>query len=373
MIDVFSGNKGEWSEPYVLLKLLADGELYLGDGRRNKIENLILPIINIIREEQNGIRKYGYSSDNSRVVFDLGDENELQAVSVADFKRYAALLLKEIKRNNGQKGNPTFSIPNVESFLRQIGCTRLSTRSLSKSDIHIVVRDIRAGVCPTLGFSIKSELGSKPTLLNASGATSFVYEVSDCNEQLKKEINSLFNSRGSKDIRARMAKIAETGCLLRFQGLDSQVFFNNLTLIDSRLPEILAEMLRQYYSGQAVETEELTNRMCVDNPNGYDDSNGHHFYEYKIKRLLCEAALGMHPAEVWHGKYDATGGYLVVKQDGEIVCYHLYSRNQFEDYLFMNTKFDTPSSSRHHFGDIYETYEQPGKFLFKLNLQIRFS
>lgn len=207
-------------------------------------------------------------------------------------------------------------------------------------------------------------------LLTGSGATNFIYEIQNCNSRLAEKINSLINNRGSRDIRARMAALAQTGCSLVFQGLDNRIFTNNLILIDSRLPEILAEMLYQYYSGSAVATADLSAKVCAKNPNGYDYSNNHHFYEYKIKRLLCEAALGMRPAEIWHGKYDATGGYLVVRQDGEIVCYHLYSHNQFEDYLFLNTKFDTPSSSRHHFGDIYE---ENGRFFLKLNLQIRFS
>ncbi|MGF6148054.1 HpaII restriction endonuclease [Kingella potus] len=363
MTATLSGNKGEWSEPYVLLKLLADGEIYLGDGRMNKIESLILPIINIIREEQ----RYGYSDDKQRIVFAL--DNISQTVSIADFKKNAEILLAEIKCRSRKKGNATFTILDVESFLRQIGCTRLSTKSSSKSDIHIVVRDIRSGISPTLGFSIKSELGSKPTLLNASGATNFVYEVLNCNTQLATMINSLMNNKGRRDIRTRMQAIADAGCTLKFRSVDSRIFSNNLILIDSMLPEILAEMLSQYYAGSAVTTEDLAKQVCELNPNGYDYSDKHHFYEYKIKRLLCEAALGMRPAEVWHGQYDATGGYLVVKQDGEIVCYHLYSRNQFEDYLFMNTKFDTPSSSRHHFGDIYE---KDNTFFFKLNLQIRF-
>lgn len=364
MADVFSGNKGEWSEPYVLLKLLADGKLYLGDGRLNKIEGIILPIVNILREEQDGIRKYGYTEDKQRVVFDFGNPETLQAISIAEFKKHARYLLEKIKSSDA-----TFSIPETEVFLREIGCTRLSAKSLSKSDVHIVVHDVRMGICPTLGFSIKSELGSKATLLNASGATNFIYEIQNCNSRLAEEINSLINNRGSKDIRARMAALAQTGYSLVFQGLDNRIFANNLILIDSRLPEILAEMLCQYYSGNATATADLSAKVCAKNPNGYDYSNRHHFYEYKIKRLLCEAALGMRPAEIWHGKYDATGGYLVVRQDGEIVCYHLYSHNQFEDYLFLNTKFDTPSSSRHHFGDIYE---ENGRFFLKLNLQIRF-
>ena len=44
-------------------------------------------------------------------------------------------------------------------------------------------------------------------------------------------------------------------------------------------------------------------------------------------------------------------------------------RNQFEDYLFANTKLETASSTRHDFGKIYEEGEN---YYFKLNLQIRF-
>ena len=77
----------------------------------------------------------------------------------------------------------------------------------------------------------------------------------------------------------------------------------------------------------------------------------------------------MTPSKVWNGIYDATGGYLIIKDTGEVLCYHIYNRNQFEDYLFQNTKLETASSTRHEFGKVYE---ESGKQYFKLNLQIRF-
>ncbi|MGL5893993.1 MAG: HpaII family restriction endonuclease [Bacteroidales bacterium] len=40
-----------------------------------------------------------------------------------------------------------------------------------------------------------------------------------------------------------------------------------------------------------------------------------------------------------------------------------------EEYLFNNTKLETPSTSRHDFGTIYK--EEDDYFL-KLNLQVRF-
>jgi DNA (cytosine-5)-methyltransferase 1 len=41
----------------------------------------------------------------------------------------------------------------------------------------------------------------------------------------------------------------------------------------------------------------------------------------------------------------------------------------FKEYLYQNIKFDTPSSTRHHFGSIYEKY---GKQFINLNIQLRF-
>jgi type II restriction enzyme len=40
-----TGNKGEWSEIYTLLKLLGDGKVYAGDQNLNKIQDLFYPII----------------------------------------------------------------------------------------------------------------------------------------------------------------------------------------------------------------------------------------------------------------------------------------------------------------------------------------
>ena len=84
---------------------------------------------------------------------------------------------------------------------------------------------------------------------------------------------------------------------------------------------------------------------------------------------MTDIALGMMPSRVWTGELDATGGYLVVKEDGEVLCYHIYNRNEFEDYLLNNTKLETASSTRHDFGTVYE---EVTKQFFKLNLQIRF-
>jgi len=78
----------------------------------------------------------------------------------------------------------------------------------------------------------------------------------------------------------------------------------------------------------------------------------------------------MTPSGIWIGKYDATGGIIIVKEDGDLVCYHIYNRNEFQDYLLNNTRFEQASTSRYKFGSLYK---ENGKIYLKLNLQIRFN
>lgn len=49
-----------------------------------------------------------------------------------------------------------------------------------------------------------------------------------------------------------------------------------------------------------------------------------------MKVLLLDSALGMTPGKERKGRYDANGGYLVVKKDGDIVCYHFYNRTTWK-------------------------------------------
>ena len=89
-----------------------------------------------------------------------------------------------------------------------------------------------------------------------------------------------------------------------------------------------------------------------------------------MKRFLIIVALGMTGNTPWNGIYAANGGFLVVKEDGDIVCYHFYDRNQLENYLLNNTAFETPSTSRHKISMVYR--DNDGKVYLKLNPQIRF-
>lgn len=91
---------------------------------------------------------------------------------------------------------------------------------------------------------------------------------------------------------------------------------------------------------------------------------------FKVKAFLRAIALGMVPNTEWDTYLSTYGGYIVVRDDGLLLCYHLYNDDDFKDYLFNNTKFDTPSSTRHQFGTIY--FDDNSQPMINLNLQVRF-
>ncbi len=320
---------------------------------------MLYPIIKILRDESNG--SFEYTIEDKIKIIEEG--KLILSIRIEEFKSKAKLLLSKIKESRSS----SFGIPEIEEFLSQIKCSSLKAGSSVKTDIRIVVHDLKTNLQPELGFSIKSQLGSPSTLLNAGKTTNFIYEVKgDLTGNNAKSINSI-ETRGK--IKARIEKIYNKNCELSFLDTEKDVFKNNLVLIDSLLPNILAEIVKIFYSTNYSKVSEVVLKLEQDNPLNFDTKHNHKYYEYKIKKFLTEIAVGMMPATVWEGIYDATGGYLVVKDDGEILAYHLYNRNEFEDYLYHNTKLDTASSSRHDFGKIYDV---DGNFFFKLNLQIRF-
>ncbi len=340
--------------------MLSDRNLYPGDANLEKVQGLVFPIVKVLRDESAGTYEYAYDQD---LVIINGCENEYR-IPITQFHSNASYLLCQIK----SASSGTFAIPEIESFIRSFSCNSIKARSSKKSDIRVLIHDLRTGVNPELGFSIKSQLGGASTLLNAGKTTNFVFKI-ECSTITSADI-ALINSIESRSkIKDRIEAITKLGGVLKFLNTETTIFGNNLTLIDSALPALLASITLKFYSSYLNTLTDLVKAASKDNPLQYNISEGHPFYEYKMKRFLTDIALGMMPSKVWTGELDATGGYLIVKDDGELLCYHIYNRNQFEDYLLNNTKLETASSSRHEFGNVYS---EKGNLYFKLNLQIRF-
>jgi hypothetical protein len=357
---MITGNNGEWSEIYTLFKLLGDKKLFPGNKEIEKLEGIVYPILRVLRTENNG--NFAYSIEDEIILISGGEE--VLKIAISAFKEKAKFLLEKIKANKER----TFSVPEIEEFMQTINCLSLKASSTAKTDITIVIHDQRTNQQPALGFSIKSQLGSPSTLLNAGKTTNFIFRIDNLKltDSEIKEINSI-DSRSK--IMDRINSVLQSNGQFNYVKTERQIFSNNLILIDSKLPEILSQIVYDFYSSRKSTITDLVDNTNTKNPLNFDISYEHKFYEYKVKRFLTDIALGMMPSKVWTGQYDATGGYLIIKENGDVLCYHIYNRNEFEDYLFNNTKLDTASSSRHDFGTVYE---ENGELYFKLNLQIRF-
>lgn len=357
-----TGNKGEWSEIYTLLKLLGEGKVYAGDQNLNKIQDLFYPIIMILRQEKEG--NFNYKLQDTDVVIQAPEGEELLRIPASVFLTEAEELLKAINENDG-----AFAIPQIETFMNSIYCHSLKAKSADKTDIRIILHDRRTKINSEMGFSIKSQLGGNSTLLNASKATNFNFKIEGVtiSEEEITGINSL-NPKRNKVI-DRVNAIKNKGGRLVFDKVDNPTFRNNLVMLDGDLPAIIAHLLLEQLNSGISTLKELAEKLTENNPLNYDVVQGSPFYVYKIKHLLTSAALGMMPATAWSGTFDANGGYLVVKKDGEILCYHFYDRNRFEDYLFSNAYLERSSTSRHEYASIIK--EDDGTLSFKLNFQVR--
>lgn len=359
---MITGNKGEWSEPYVLFKLIADKKLFIGKENFQKVDDIFYPILKIIHHEK---------TNNTEFTFDgniiLINSNELSiSLPTTKFIELSKLCLESIKKNKSKKG--AFSIIEVEDFLNEIDIKSIKAKSGIKNDITIQVQDAKTFLSPTLGFSVKSQLGGPSTLVNASGATNFTYRLSKKLTQI--EIEKIKAKRNFSD---KFVLLKKFGVDLEFEKVDNPIFNINLQTIDYNFNKLLSDILVFYYKNDNPKLNSINNfvnELTSLNDLGYNLSLNPEIYQMMMKRFLVDYALGMRASEVWKRDYQANGGYLVVREDGEILCYHFYFMKNFENYLFENTRLETPSASRYKMAEIYE---EDSFQKMKLNLQIRFT
>ena len=345
-----SGNKGEWSELYAFMKLLSQGRVYAANEKVEKIEDVYYPILKIMREETRG-EIIDYIIGDNQINVEM-HSNRILSIDRKEMGNQADRLLSEIATHSG-----SFELEDVAKFANGIKVTKIKAPSTDTTDISMQIEDIHTNYIRNVGFSIKSEIGNAPTLLNAGLTTNFIYKVTGISSAQANEINAIDTRTKIKD---KMSQIAEYGGNIEYCGMNHDGFKRNLIMVDSSMPEIIGNMLLYFYTEDVKECDKLVDML------GYGDAM---MYTYKFKKFLCSCALGMKPAKPWDGLDEANGGYIIVKADGEILAYHIYNRNFFEQYLLDNTILERASTSRH---DYMSLYEENGEMFIKLNLQIRF-
>ncbi len=345
-----TANKGEWSELYAFLKILSDQKLYSADESLALIPDSFVKVLSVLRGEKEGTLTFQIN-EHTQEIYVVKEEKILATVPLVKITPKLASIFQKIKSLKGSS-----PLPEAEELMHVLQCKKVNATASKKADIVIKIDDPKTGTPFDHGFSIKSQVGGLSTLFNASGATNFEYEIVE-SEVAEDHTHALIG----------LNTLLSPHQTLKFVCLPNETFRKNLKMIERGMPEILGEMLKAYYLGKETTVRQLSALITQLDP--IDAQSHENFYEHKVQEFLRNVALGMQPSKPWKGTQDAHGGYIIVKNDGELACYHVYNGDRFKKFLFVNTKFDTPSTSRHRFGQIYE---KNGKPHILLNLQIRF-
>lgn len=350
-------NKGEWTELYCFLKVLHDKKLILADQNMQPLNHQLT----VSKVSTLNIKEACFLSGTDVVEVYNKETGEKHDVAIRSFLNESTLtnLAELIKNQSGA----SFEIPEFNLISDQLGVTLIKGGNANqKTDIVLDIHDSTASY-PDSGFGIKSYLGNKPTLLNASGNTNFIYKVCNLPPNLLDEINAIDTRNKLKD---RIAAIDKHGGSLKFERVEQTTMSYNLDLVDSVMPKLLALMLLEFHQNRHNQLEENLQHIFAKYPNEFaTDLAG---LRIKIKRLLVAILLGFFAGSRWDGQYLAHGT-IVVKQDGSQVAYHITDLASLENYLYEHIRFDTPSTTRHRYGLLIN---ENGELFFKLNLQLRF-
>ena len=351
-------NKGEWTELYSFLKILNDKKLLLAD--KNLTINNNFDHFNVTKVTTLNIEESCYLMEDDLVLV----KNEITGIEKSI--RVSKFLNSDTLKNlvdSIRSGSRTFNIPEFDLIQEQLGISMIKGgNSTQKSDIILGINNEEISK-ENEGFGIKSYLGSKPTLLNASGNTNFIFEILGL-ESNQIDIVNLINTRTK--LKDRIEKIHHLGGCFKFSNIETKSMEYNLSMVDSLMPEIISKMLLEFFINRTNKIN--ANLECVFNK-GNTFNTDLIALQVKVKRLLVSILLGFFAGKKWDGNY-ISNGTIVVKETGNQVGFHIIDKTSLEDYLFENIKFDTPSMTRHRYGSLI--LENDGKIYFKLNMQLRF-
>lgn len=362
----------------MFLKSLRDGKILVLGSEFTRTEDRYYDVRGVIRRDGGTELRY-MVSDNGSVDLYVDKDTEKRATIprnvIEEGTEFVDSLLDSAGKSKSSKGTVPLTDSERDRLTEIKGALHIkgvSQDSTSKTDITLIVYDDVTKAYLYLPFSIKSFVGANPTLLNASKATNFVFRVGgDIDDAEIGRLNAM-DRKTKQWVVDKTAEIAKKHGLT-FLGVDTQgkegsMLDGNLRLIDSKMPEIIAELLLVRYTTGKTQVKELTEIVEEKNPMGFEGKQP--FYRYKVSEFLMAAFTGMKPSKLWNGYEEAHGGYIVVTSSRKILCFPLSNRDSFMDYLFRSTYLETGSTTRHEFAKVERTEKG---VIYKLNLDVRFS
>lgn len=345
-----AANKGEWSELYTIGYLIVHGGGYGADADGAANRDLFYKVLKII-DNPTGNAEMVYELGSGQVkifrhtvLFGELDRATLDPILTAFFNDLSAA-----------KGS-SFSMKTGTDLMKLICKDKLSASSTQVVDLNLILEDNETGIqTPKRAFSIKSELGEPATIFNASRSTNIIYEIFGPGTPGPFSIES--------GVKTNLINLINSGFNLKFSEYQSPIFESSLKAIDSNLAIYLAELTQHYYLSKLTRVKDISLETFP------PDDAQNQIKIQKIKKFLSAISMGLRANQPWTAYPQDFGGLLLVKLDGDVLFYYLYNIKDFEEYLFNNLRFETPSASRHGFGEVFQ---RDGKNFIKLNLQIRY-
>jgi hypothetical protein len=346
-------NKGEWSELYTFLYLIDNPNLVIVDENLQQKNNTTFKILEFLINECTR-----YKINNDKIIkIPLTGNNKSYDISYIS-SQYKLLFQKIITQKSG---TGSFDIDEIQPLIDDLlDGNKLKGSSKVKGDLKTIVFDSIHNNNLNISYNIKSELGAKATLLNASKHTNFIYEVTNINDLIMLQNNNINTGTNLID---KCNFLNSNGAIFNFIKIESTVFGNNLKLIDSNLDKILAKMLISSYEDNEKDIKILLSSII-------NDTTSELYYKKKIGDFANAVTFGMRASEAWNGTNEVNGGIIIVAKTGEVYLLDLiYFKSIVDKYLIDNIKLDSPSSNRYK---MFEIYKENNKYYFKLNLQVRF-
>lgn len=367
-------NKGEWSEPYVALRVLGEGKLNLADDEGNALPGQWLNVLDVIRHEtKERIVEYNLSGDS---IVDISvDGDNVVSVPASLFLEYAEKLKDEILEASGN----SFSVSeDIKEFFERIELKHIKAKNVDKSDIFISTEDPRTSIVREhIGFSIKSKFGKDPTLFNTGVNSATVYKLSNMNDALMDTINNTFDEKGHTAIAERCKILVDNGCDFDFVGFPIAVrsgcktFEENLDMLNPRLGTAIDFILRTHFltDSAARNVEDMVDILIEHNP--CQLTRAAEKYTYMIKTFLYASYCGLTAGTLWDGKSEVNGGFIAVDESGKVTANLALESEGFKSYLYKHCYFEWPSTSEKH-GNYARVYKENNEYFFRLNFQIRY-
>jgi DNA (cytosine-5)-methyltransferase 1 len=353
-------NKGEWSELLLFVKLLGEQQLFLADSDLNAKPDFF----NVHKVTTHNLELDFLILDKSSIEIVDKKTGDKRIVNISDIINPQTL--KKLT-NDIKEGEKTFNLDGFSVIQNILGFNIVKGgHSLQKSDILLDISN-KTITKVNEGFGIKSYLGAKPTLLNASGNTNFIFQIENLDNSKIDEINAINTATKVKD---RIESIENFGGRFKYIGAEKDTMTYNLKMVDSLMPEIIAYVLLAFYRNRINSISKIVDfvdkQALLNQQINYGDKDA---LKNKIQKLLVDVLLGFFAGSKWNGVYEANGS-IVLKNNGDCVAFHIIDLETLKNYLYKNIKLDTPSTTRHRYGSLYQ--EKGNKLYFKLNLQLRF-